>query len=43
MGFNCPLMSFVSTTNNKIIDILNIFMLGLKYTGKYDAAGHWEN
>lgn len=40
--FNCPLMSFVSTANNKIIGLLNVFKLDLKYIGKQDA-GHWEN
>lgn len=36
--FNSSIMSFVSTPINKVSAILDFFMLGLKYTGKYDAG-----
>ena len=33
-----PLCPFVSTPDNKVIGILDFFMLGLKHIGKYDAG-----
>lgn len=38
MVFNSSIMSSVSTPNNKVIAILDFFMLGLKCIGKYDAG-----
>lgn len=35
---NSSIISFVSTPNNKVIGILDFFMLGLKYIGKCDAG-----
>lgn len=35
---NSSIMSFVSTPNNKVIGVLDFFMLGSKYIGKHDAG-----
>lgn len=35
---NSSIRSFVSTPGNKLIGILDFFMLGLNYIGKYDAG-----